>query len=113
MISLYQLLTERADLSAPEELRLARGSALPRSERTNCPEGVRLARDSKEEVNKRYELMNDKLTDFLSSVYIDIVNGHRLTRWCIMKDEYEKYNEFVKQFISDMMTNLDDVDKMN
>ena len=67
-----------------------------------------------EPLSKYYQLMQDKLTDFLENVVIDITTStppH--VRWIVMNDDYENFNSIISDMVSQLLASCDDVDKLN
>lgn len=63
---------------------------------------------------KYYQLLNDKLVDFLDNVLIDIpVGNESCARWIILKDEYDNFNQIISWMVSKMLENTEDVNKIN
>ena len=72
-------------------------------------------RTNNELTKKYYQLMNDKLVDFLENVVIDItLTGKQpQVRWIILKDEYDNFNSVINWMVSKMLSNHEDANKMN
>ena len=67
-----------------------------------------------EPLSKYYQLMNDKLTDFLENIVIDItVSTKPVIRWIVLKDEYENFNSVISNMVSQLLTNIDETSKIN
>ena len=65
-------------------------------------------------LSKYYQFMNDKLTDLLDNIVIDITDSKPpVIRWIVFKDEYEQYNQGIGNIISQLLVNIDDIDKIN
>ena len=64
-------------------------------------------------LSKYYQLMQDKLTDFLENIVIDIsVSTTPVIRWIVLKDEYVNFDSIISDMVSQLLANAD-VDKMN
>ena len=72
-------------------------------------------RTNNELTKKYYQLMNDKLVDFLENVVIDItLTGKQpQVRWIILKDEYDNFNSVINWMVSEMLSENENVSKMN
>ena len=72
-------------------------------------------RTNDELTKKYYQLMKDKLVDFLENVVIDITLTGKQTqvRWIILKDEYDNFNSVINWMVSLMLDETKDANKMN
>ena len=72
-------------------------------------------RTNDELTKKYYQLMKDKLVDFLENVVIDITLTGKQTqvRWIILKDEYDNFKSVINWMVSLMLDETKDANKMN